>query len=331
MLGLFSASPPMQHPIPRVAVIDTRGWHWRIRPAFIPPFWRNITGAPGFTSYRQRRDWRLVLSACGIPHRLSQFCRRECLYVPPLLERSTLQELAAFDAEYHRPPIPAPVIHTHWKLTGFFLLPLLIWHGMRTGLWPVPDSLPPPCLWLPAGALETLQVRLHDQCYRVVTALTLHADAVHLCGNLAFGALFLALLARGAGVGRAVWLTLAGGILGNCLAVALRRHPVESIGFSTALFACIGVLSGLMAIHHMERRKMLLPVAAGAALLAMLGTEGEHTDYLAHVAGLCAGLLLGMAEGFRLRHGWRALPQWAAAVLAIALPVLAWWQAFSRL
>ncbi|WP_297045545.1 rhomboid family intramembrane serine protease [uncultured Desulfovibrio sp.] len=322
----------MPQPLPHAPAINVHArLRWRVRPASVPAFWRNISGASGFVSYRQRRDWRLVLSACDIPHRLSQFNSRECLYVPPLLERVALRELTAFDEERHRPAPPPPVIHAHWKLAGCFLLPLLVWHGMRMGWWPVPDWLPAPRLWLPAGALDTLQVRLHGQWYRVITALTLHADAAHLFGNLAFGALFLALLARSAGIGRALWLTLAGGILGNCLAVALRRQPVESIGFSTALFACIGALSGLMALRHAGRREMLLPVAAGAALLAMLGTEGERTDYLAHVAGLCCGLTLGMAEGLRLRHRWRALPQWGAAALAMLVPVLAWWRAFARL
>ena len=320
----------MPHSLPPVARGRLHGCHWRVRPAFLPLFWCNITGARGVTSYRQRRDWRLVLSACGIPHRLAQFNGREFLYVPPVLARPALRELGAFDAERHRPPAPPPPVHPHWKLAGVFLLPLLAWHGMRVGWWPAPEALPAPRLWLAAGALETLQVRLHGQWYRAATALTLHADAAHLCGNLAFGALFVALLARSAGLGRALWLTLAGGVLGNCLAVLLRRHPVESIGFSTALFACIGALSGLRAMQHAGRREMLLPVAAGCALLAMLGTEGENTDYLAHVAGLGAGLLLGLWEGSRLRHGWRALPQWAAATLAITVPVLGWWLAFGR-
>lgn len=307
------------------------GRHWRVRPAFVPVYWRNITGAHGFTSYRQRRDWRLVLSACAIPHRLSQFGGREYLYVPPLLESAALRELTDFDAERRRAPAPPPPVHQGWKLAGCFLLPLLVWHGMRGGWWPSPAVLPSPRLWLPAGALDTLQVRLHGEWYRTATALTLHADAAHLCGNLAFGALFLALLARGAGLGRALWLTVAGGVAGNCLAVLLRRQPVESIGFSTALFACIGALSGLMALRQAGRREMLLPVAAGAALLAMLGTEGERTDYLAHVAGLCAGLVLGMWEGLRQKRKWPTPPQWLWATLAILLPVLAWWRAFARL
>lgn len=202
---------------------------------------------------------------------------------------------------------------------------------MRVGWWPAPEQLPPPRLWLAAGALDTLAVRLHHEWYRAVTALTLHADAAHLCGNIAFGALFLALLARGAGLGRALWLMLLGGSLGNALAVLLRREPVESIGFSTALFACVGALSGLMALRGAGRREMLLPVAAGAGLLAMLGTEGERTDYLAHVAGLVAGLALGMWEGLRQKRKWPTLPQWLWATLAILLPVVAWRLAFGRL
>ena len=321
----------MPHPFPPVGAPRAPRRHWRVRPAFLPPFWRNLTGAPGFTSYRQRRDWRLVLSACGIPHRLSQFNGREYLYVPPLLEGRALTELSAFDAERESPPAPAPPGQPHWKLAGCFLLPLLMWHGMRVGWCPAPDWLPPPRLWLAAGALDTLAVRLRGEWYRVVTALTLHADAAHLCGNLAFGALFMGLLARVAGLGRALWLTLLGGSLGNVLAVLLRRQPVESIGFSTALFACVGALSGLMAMRGAGRREMLLPVAAGAGLLAMLGTEGERTDYLAHVGGLIAGLALGLWEGMRERRKWPTPPQWLWATLAILLPVLAWWRAFARL
>ena len=330
MPGLFPL-PSMPQTLPPAAARRAPGQHWRVRPAFIPAFWRNITGARGLTSYRQRRDWRLVLSACGIPHRLSQFGGREYLYVPPLLEHAALRELTDFDAERGRAPIPPAPVHPGWKLAGCFLLPLLVWHGMRVGWWPAPDLLPPPRLWLPAGALDTLEVRLHGEWYRTITALTLHADAAHLCGNLAFGALFLALLSRGAGLGRALWLTMAGGIAGNCLTVLLRRQPVESIGFSTALFACVGALSGLMAMRGAGRREMLLPVAAGAGLLAMLGTEGERTDYLAHVAGLCAGLALGMGESLRQKRKWPTPPQWIWATLAILLPVLAWWRAFARL
>ena len=281
----------------------------------------------------QRRDWRLVLSACRIPHILNTFRGREYIYVPPLLEQAALSELAGFDGERQRIPLPQPAlpICPYGGLTAFFLLPLILWHGLRVGWWPVPDFLPPPQVWSDAGILDNVLVRVYGQLYRIVTALTLHGDLRHLWGNIAFGALFLALLARLAGVGRAVWLTLIGGILGNALAVLFRPRAVASLGFSTALFASVGILAGIMAGRQMQRRKAMLPIAAGAALLAMLGTEGENTDYAAHVAGLLCGLALGLGESWRVRHGWPALPQIPAGLLALAVPMLAWWWAFAAL
>ena len=308
-------------------------WTVRRRPGSLPPFWRNITGPTGLADYMQRRDWRLVLSACRIPHILNTFRGREYIYVPPLLEQVALSELTDFDGERRRaasPPSPPPPVYPYGGLTAFFLLPLIIWHGLRMGWWPpVPDFLPPPQTWFNAGVLDNVLVRVYGQFYRLATALTLHADLRHLWGNIAFGALFLTLLARLTGVGRAVWLTLIGGILGNGLTVLFRPRAVTSLGFSTALFAAVGVLAGMMAGRQTQRRKAILPIAAGAALLAMLGTEGENTDYAAHVAGLLCGLALGLGESWRMRRGWPALPQIPSGMLALAVPTLAWWWAFN--
>lgn len=295
----------------------------------MPPYWRNITGPAGFGTCVQRRDWRLVLSACGIAHSLCRFGGREYAYVPPMQEGLALHELAGFEAERTVAAHPALKIHACWGFAGILLLPLLVWHGLRVLWWPTPAWFPPPQQWLDAGILDVFRVRYHDEWQRLVTALSLHADVAHLCGNLVFGGIFLALFARVVGVGRAMWLTLAGGVLGNGLLVLFRRQPVQSLGFSTALFACVGALAGYMALRQKRRREIVLPIAAAAALLAMLGVDGERTDYAAHVAGLCAGCVLGLWEACREDHGWPALPQWAAGILALLLPCLAWWRAFS--
>lgn len=129
------------------------------------------------------------------------------------------------------------------------------------------------------------------QWYRSITALTLHADLLHLTGNTVSGALFLPLLARLVGVGRAVYLTMLGGT------------AVVSMVFSTALFAVMGALAGVMSLQRRGGRNMFLPVAAGVGLLALLGTEGERTDYAARVAGLACGLVLGMCEAARRKRG----------------------------
>lgn len=151
---------------------------------------------------------------------------------------------------------------------------------------------------------------------------------LHLTGNIVSGTLFLSLLARLIGVGRAVYLTMFGGTAGNALTVVWRGTAVVSMGFSTAFFAVVGALAGVMSLQRRGGRNMFLPVAAGVGLLVLLGTEGERTDYAAHVAGLACGLVLGMCEAARRKRGWPALPQIAASLLALTLPVLAWWRAF---
>lgn len=250
--------------------------------------------------------------------------------MPPLLEGIALAELAEFSAESHKAvPAPTPLrVYRHSALAALFLLPLLVWHGWRAGWWPAPLFLPPPDTWAPAGMLDNVLVRIYDQYYRLATALTLHVSLTHVWGNVAFGALFLSLLARLTGIGRALWLTVAGGIAGNALTVVLRPRAVTSMGFSTALFAAVGALAGFMAMHSGQRRKAALPVAAGVAILAMLGTEGENTDYAAHIAGLCGGLVLGAWEAWRTQKRWPALPQLPAGALAAALLAGAWYWAF---
>ena len=124
-------------------------------------------------------------------------------------------------------------------------------------------------------------------------------------------------------------VTLLGGAMGNALTVLLRPRPVLSMGFSTALFASIGAISGYMACQQQGKRKTMLPVAAAAALLAMLGTEGENTDYAAHLAGLGCGLALGALEAWQVRNGRQRLNQWTAGALTALICTAAWWWAFA--
>ena len=150
----------------------------------------------------------------------------------------------------------------------------------------------------------------------------------HLGGNVLLGGIMLPLLARLAGPGRALLLTVLGGGLGNLLTVALRREFVLSQGFSTAVFAAIGALAGYMVLHHESKR--YLPLAAGVGILAMWGMGEGNVDYLAHICGLVAGMALGFWEALRTRRRWPGLPQWLSALLALLLPVLAWIQVFQQ-
>ena len=320
----------MRTTIPRIFAF-ARYWRLRRRPNSLPLDWRPVASTQGTTRYTRFREWLLVLNACGIPHQTIQLSGREYIYVPALLENIALNELGAFvqESTSPAPQMPRLPVHPHAYAAALALLPVILWHGWRMGWWHAPLWLPAPELWSAAGLLDAVRVRVFNEWYRIVTALTLHASLTHLCGNVAFGSLFLTLLARLMGVGRALWLTLLGGALGNALTVLMRPRPVLSMGFSTALFASIGAISGYLACQQQGKRKAMLPVAAAAALLAMLGTEGENTDYAAHLAGLGCGLALGAFEGWRLRSKRAGLGQWWAATAAALLVAMAWWWAFA--
>jgi membrane associated rhomboid family serine protease len=268
--------------------------------------------------------------------------------VPALYENMALHEITAFERERPglRQEVPARGISP--LIPACFLL-LAFWHGLRFHWFPF--DLPAPLFPAPAGdwaerfGLDIYRVWFSGQWWRCATALTLHADGVHLAGNIVFGLLFLPALCRRAGTGLGLALALLAGILGNAADVALRDAPRISLGFSTALFGSLGSLCGLMGADALrlasagERLSLfgpkggllLPPLAAGLALLGFLGGGAEaRTDYAAHVGGFCAGLILAAAllplDALlrRLAPGREKAVQALLAVLALALFPLAW-------
>lgn len=147
------------------------------------------------------------------------------------------------------------------------------------------------------------------QFYRGLTALFLHSDIGHLIGNLAFGAIFVHLVARHIGT-LPCWLgVLVAGTAGNLLNASFYFEASHySIGASTAVFGAVGLLVALpigFALRHARRqlfRAWFLPVVVGLALLAWFGTGSGRTDTTAHLAGFVCGLPLGVIGGLRMRQ-----------------------------
>lgn len=183
--------------------------------------------------------------------------------------------------------------------------------------------------WMVAGEMRAGRV-MSGQLWRTVTALTLHADALHLLSNLAFGSVFGLLAGRILGGGVA-WLAIViGGGLGNLLNAALRDATHISIGASTAVFAALGTLVALALRPSDHQRSTTAmrrwsPLVAGVVLFATLGVEGERTDVLAHATGFVAGLAIGGLCSVlppRLLASERV--QFLAAASAVLLVVGAW-------
>ena len=147
----------------------------------------------------------------------------------------------------------------------------------------------------------------HGEWWRPFTALFLHADLVHLVGNLLSGLVFGTLVARMIGPLLGWVLILGCGTLGNILTSRLTfPEAFTSIGASTAVFAALGILSGLGVAETLRDRAHLpwvrisAPFLAGLILLGWLGGSsgsGTNTDVLGHVFGFSSGLVAGVATG----------------------------------
>lgn len=166
---------------------------------------------------------------------------------------------------------------------------------------------------------------LDGEWWRTVTALFLHADLGHVVANALFGVYFVTAVTRSLGVGLGLALVLAAGALGNALNAIGHAGAHDSIGASTAVFGAIGVLAG-MALARRNRSglrgaRLLVPVGAGLALLAMLGTSGARVDVFAHLYGLLAGGLLGIAAGLGVQRRPGPLAQTLLVVATAGLVI----------
>jgi membrane associated rhomboid family serine protease len=167
------------------------------------------------------------------------------------------------------------------------------------------------------------------QWWRAVTALTLHADLTHLLSNLAIGGTFIIILCRELGSGLGWSLLLCSGALGNLLNAWVQSPDHRSVGASTAVFGAVGILASISAMRdrHQLRQRWFIPVAAGLALLALLGTEGKQTDLGAHLFGFSFGALFGLIMEYLVsRYGPPGRLLNALLALASAALVAVAWQ-----
>ncbi len=287
---------------------------------------------PGLTaafhlSEATARNLALVLEARAIPCRLQRSGWGWQLSVPPTLHQRAAEELRLHHEENRHWPPPAPVatrLTENGLITASVLGLLGLFHSLtflRAPWAPGREG------WLSLGEAAAGKI-LDGQWWRLVTSLTLHVDGQHLFGNLLIGGVFIILLCRRFGSGLGWSLLVLAGILGNLVNALVQPPFHHAVGLSTAVFGAVGILGGesLVRNRHQLVRRWPLPLAAAAALLAMLGTGGERTDLGAHLFGFAAGTLLGLAVGRRGKPPVRPRPL-ANALLAAAAalaPVLAW-------
>ena len=282
------------------------------------------------TTLRPQRasEWSLVLMSKGLEGWVVTHGGVIEVHVPAAQGARALAELAAADAEdrarardeahSRRTPAAAPSAHA-WLaavMVGVLLVAFQLVTGPRTAGG----------TWFAQGASDATRV-LQGEAYRTITALTLHGDAAHVLSNVGFGTLAVGAVMRSTGVGVGSFLVLGAGALGNYVNALVHGSHHSSVGFSTAVFAAIGLL-GALGYAEARRQPSRSPrawtmLAASVALLAALGSS-EKSDMLAHLFGGVVGTALGLVVGFTPLRALRTPLQWTAGLGAIGAVLGAW-------
>ena len=296
--------------------------------------WRAILLQQGIVlAKHQARSWALVLDSRSIPCCIESGESGWQLLVPEHQLESAMRELRLYEEANHNWPPPLPVarhLFENTLPTVSILILLATFHNLTL----LGISLPGYGIidLYNLGAAEAAHIRAGD-LWQCVTALTLHSGPVHLISNLAIGGTFIILLCRELGSGLAWSLLLASGTCGNLINAWVQAPEHRSVGASTAVFGAVGILCAISMVryrHHLQRR-WFIPVAAGLALLTILGTEGKQTDLGAHLFGFCSGVLFGAATE-QLTGKYGRPGSGVNFVLATASGIVvigAWWAAIT--
>lgn len=188
--------------------------------------------------------------------------------------------------------------------------------------------------WMTAGRADAALIRA-GEWRRAITALTLHADVVHLSGNILFGAVFGVILAQGVGAG-AAWLAflIAGGA-GNFINAWWQPPSHLAIGASTGVFGLLGAVAACDWMRRGRLRRHALrrwsPIIMGVALLLWFGMSREpNVDIAAHIFGFGAGLPIGALLAVAPASWSRERAQQILTVITIAVMAIAWATAVIR-
>jgi membrane associated rhomboid family serine protease len=284
---------------------------------------------------RKLAEWSLVLKSLGVEHGIST--REDGWYMLVASENLPRVQRAIADYEIENRDWP-PRGRARDRLAYEPSASLVVaWSVVLAAVFAASGPVAGLSRWFDAGVAESVRIA-HGQVWRAITALTLHADAEHLLGNVIVGGAFLWFASRRLGAGRAAFFTLIAATLGNVANALLhyfQHQPHGSIGASTAVFATVGLLVGTQVRSDAERGvrsfvERMAPWVGGAALLGALGASAK-SDLWAHLFGLLGGVLLGLVVA-RAPIGDTRRSRWIQRVYAgstVALLVGAWAIAFA--
>jgi membrane associated rhomboid family serine protease len=274
-------------------------------------------------SSEQAEIWSLVLTSRNIPHKIVYSANGYKIAVSADQEEKAAAELKKYEDENRTWPFIFRVNSWYPNTKSTFWIMLLLTAVLSLSF---SENWRERLLTIGCGDVDS--ILHHCQWWRLVTALTLHADPSHLLGNMMIGGLLMIWLCSLLGIGLGWGLTLLSGITGNLINAIVHGENYCSIGSSTAIFGALGIIIAFQTFtaQRLSFRDRAIPLGAGFALLGFLGTQGEHTDLGAHFFGFMSGLMLGVLlrqvlkisgmPGLKLDH--------FLAMVSCLVPILAW-------
>jgi rhomboid protease GluP len=236
------------------------------------------------------QEYSLVLEARGIEHETEQDQSSWILSVPAGMRHRAYEELGRYSIERGvRRSVPEVIQPHSGGAVGVFLYVLIL---LLTAYCAGNATFAAD--WLTSGSLDA---GARGEWWRAVTALTLHLDQEHLLGNVLFGAVAGIAASRLLGPGVAWASILGAAALANYAEILITPITHRAVGASTAVFAALGMLSGMAWRQRLTLRERLwyrwAPLIAGICLLTLLGAGSAHVDVLGHALGFLFGLGVG--------------------------------------
>ncbi|ASJ00875.1 rhomboid family intramembrane serine protease [Thermococcus gorgonarius] len=155
-------------------------------------------------------------------------------------------------------------------------------------------------------ALVNFCVTECHEYWRLVSAMFVHLDWIHLAMNMFFLIYLGSQLELFVGKMRYLVLYLTAGILGNVLTVALMDPWTVSGGASGALF---GVAGALIMMEGMLKRNIQMALG-NAFFLFLINSWLPGVNWVAHLGGLIVGLAFGYNYGIYVRRKMARMEYW---------------------
>lgn len=235
-------------------------------------------------------EYGLVLESRGIEYEAAQAENSWVLSVPLEMRHRAYEELSRYSLERGVKRSVPEALEPHpgaaLGVIAYIAILLLTAYCAGNGAFGAD--------WLSLGSLDA---GARGEWWRAVTALTLHLDQEHLLGNALFGAIAGAAASRLLGPGVAWAGILGAAVLANYAEILMTPVTHRAVGASTAVFAALGMLSGMAWRQRLTLRERLwyrwAPLIAGICLLTLLGAGSAHVDVLGHALGFVFGLSVG--------------------------------------